>query len=198
MQATGIWTQVSGVGTITFTDATSPTTDITADLYGTYVLRWTETNGTCTQSDDVTIDFNEDPTGLSAGADQDLCGVLTTALTGTAHAYQASSDHAGQTGLWTKVSGVGTITFTDANSPTTNITADLYGSYVLRWTETNGTCTQSDDVTIDFNEDPTGLSAGADQDLCGVLTTALTGTSHAYQAGSDHAGQQDYGQRSVV
>ena len=51
---------------------------------------------------------------------------------------------------------------------------------------------------IDFNEDPTGLSAGADQDLCGVLTTALTGTSHAYQAGSDHAGQQDYGQRSVV
>ena len=78
-----------------------------------------------------------------------------------------------------------------------NITADLYGSYVLRWTETNGTCTQSDDVTIDFNEDPTGLSAGADQDLCGVLTTALTGTAHPYQAGSDHAGQQDYGHRSV-
>ena len=186
--STGLWTKVSGVGTITFTDATSPTTNITADLYGSYVLRWTETNGTCTQSDDVTIDFNEDPTGLSAGAGQDLCGVLTTALTGASHAYQAGSDHAGSTGLWTKVSGVGTITFTDATSPTTNITADLYGSYVLRWTETNGTCTQSDDVTIDFNEDPTGLSAGAGQDLCGVLTTALTGTSHAYQAGSDHAG----------
>ena len=163
--ATGTWTQVSGIGTITFTDANSPTRNITADLYGSYVLRWTETNGTCTQSDDVTIDFNEDPTGLSAGTDQDLCGVLTTTLTGTAHTYQVSSDHAGSTGTWTQVSGVGTITFTNANSPTSDITADLYGTYVLRWTETNGTCTQSDDVTIDFNEDPTGLSAGADQDL---------------------------------
>ncbi|NOY38220.1 MAG: hypothetical protein GXO83_11690, partial [Chlorobi bacterium] len=176
--STGVWTQVSGVGTITFTDNTDPTTSITTDLYGSYTLRWTETNGTCTQFDDVVIDFNEDPTGLSAGADQDLCGVLTTNLTGTAHTYQVGSDHTGSTGVWTQVSGVGTITFTDNTDPTTFITADLYGSYTLRWTETNGTCTQFDEVVIDFNEDPTGLSAGADQDLCGVLTTNLTGTAH--------------------
>ena len=186
--STRLWTQVSGIGTITFTDATSPTTSISADLYGSYVLRWTETNGTCTRSDEVTIDFNEDPINRSAGADQALCGVLTTTLTGTGHTYQAGSDHAGSTRLWTQVSGIGTITFTDATSPTTSISADLYGSYVLRWTETNGTCTRSDEVTIDFNEDPINRSAGADQALCGVLTTTLTGTGHTYQAGSDHAG----------
>ena len=140
------------------------------------------------QFDDVTIDFNEDPTGRSAGADENLCGVLVTTLTGSGHSYQAGSDHAGSTGLWTQQSGVGTITFTDATSPTTDISADLYGSYVLRWTETNGTCSQFDDVTIDFNEDPTGRSAGADENLCGVLVTTLTGSGHSYQAGSDHAG----------
>ena len=93
-----------------------PGTDISADLYGSYVLRWTETNGTCSQFDDVTIDFNEDPTGRSAGADENLCGVLVTTLTGSGHSYQAGSDHAGSTGLWTQQSGVGTITFTDATS----------------------------------------------------------------------------------
>ena len=185
----GTWTYVSGPdATPTFGNENNPTSSIDVDLYGTYVFRWTLGNGPCLTQDDVTIDFNEDPTGLDAGANQDLCGVLTTALTGTAHPYQGGSDHAGSTGVWTQISGIGTITFTDDTSPTTNITADLYGSYVLRWTETNGTCTVSDDVTIDFNEDPTGLDAGADQALCGILTTALMGTAHPYQAGSEHAG----------
>ena len=152
------------MGTITFTDATSPTTAISADLYGSYVLRWTGTNGTCSNSDDVTIDFNEDPTGLDAGADQDLCGTLTTTLTGTAHTYQAGSDHTGSTGIWTQVSGVGTITFTDASSPTTAISADLYGYYLLRWTETNGTCSRSDDVIIWF--DPTPVITGVNEIIC--------------------------------
>ncbi len=64
-------------------------------------------------------------------------------------------------GTWTQVGGVGTVSFTDANLATTAITVDLYGSYTLRWTETNGTCSTSADVVIDFNEDPTSTAGGA-------------------------------------
>ena len=143
--STGSWSQVSGIGTVSFTDANLVTTAISADLYGEYVLRWTETNGSClpARTYDVTIDFNEDPTGATAATDQDLCGVLIWTLDGVAHPYQVGSDHAGSTGSWSQVSGIGTVSFTDANLVTTAISADLYGEYVLRWTETNGSCVPS-------------------------------------------------------
>ena len=71
----------------------------------TYVFRWTETNGSCVRTYDVTIDFNEDPTGATAATDQDLCGVLTWTLDGVAHPYQGGSEHTGSTVQWTYVSG---------------------------------------------------------------------------------------------
>jgi gliding motility-associated-like protein len=175
--STRIWSYVSGPdATPTFADPTDPHSLVTVDLYGSYVFQWTEVNGNCSQSDQVTIDFNENPDGLSAGADQNLCGVLTTTLTGTSHTYQAGSDHAGSTRQWSQVSGIGTITFDDATDPATDITADLYGSYVLRWTETNGTCTRTDDVTIWFDPTPV-ITANSDTICNNELTAILPQTS---------------------
>ncbi|MBK7175113.1 MAG: hypothetical protein IPH84_18270 [Bacteroidales bacterium] len=42
---TGAWSIVSG-GTGTFSDNTDPDATFTADAYGTYVLRWSISNGT--------------------------------------------------------------------------------------------------------------------------------------------------------
>ncbi|MBC7451101.1 MAG: carbohydrate-binding protein [Cytophagales bacterium] len=50
---TGLWTLVSGSGTIA--TAASPTTQITGLTAGTSVYRWTITNGTCKSTSDVTI-----------------------------------------------------------------------------------------------------------------------------------------------
>ncbi len=62
--------------------------------------------------------------------------------------------------LWSQVSGIGVATFVTPGSASSVVNVSLYGSYVLRWTETNGSCAaRTYDVTIDFNEDPTGVTA---------------------------------------
>ncbi len=66
----------------------------------------------------MTIDFNEDPTGATAATPQDLCGTKTTTLNAIAHTYEALSDHAGSTTLWTKVSGPGAVNFSAPNAET--------------------------------------------------------------------------------
>ncbi|HOY40085.1 MAG TPA: hypothetical protein PLK75_12375, partial [Bacteroidales bacterium] len=64
----GIWTQVSGPGTATFTNNTLYNTQVCINnIYGTYQFRWTEYyqgNQACSSSDTVNITFNEtfDPT----------------------------------------------------------------------------------------------------------------------------------------
>ncbi len=186
--STTLWTKVSGPGAVNFSAPNAANSDVTVSLYGTYVLRWTETNGTCSQDYDVTIDFNEDPTGATAATPQDLCGTKTTTLNAIAHTYEALSEHAGSTTLWTKVSGPGAVNFSAPNAGNSDVTVSLYGTYVLRWTETNGTCSQDYDVTIDFNEDPTGATAATPQDLCGTKTTTLNAIAHTYEALSEHAG----------
>ncbi len=130
----GPWSYVSGPdNTPTFSDATLPTSDVTVDLYGTYVFRWTETNGSCApRTYDVTIDFNEDPTGANAGADQALCGVLTTTLTGVAHMSRSRERPCRFHGVVEQVSGIGTATFVTPGSPSSVVNVSLYGSYVLR------------------------------------------------------------------
>ena len=126
-----------------FSDATSATSDVTVTLYGTYVLRWREFNGTCGDSAEVTVDFNEQP-AADAGAMQNQCGVLTTTLAAVPYGYQPGSEHGGNTTGW--VYGADrdpNPVFSDAASATSDVTVTLYGAYVLRWREFNGTCGES-------------------------------------------------------
>ena len=156
---TGAWTKVSGPGTVTFSNATSPTSTATVSSYGTYVLTWTLTNGTCITSDNVTIDYAET---ANAGPDQQKCGVLVVTL--AANAASAGA------GAWAKVSGPGTVTFSDATSATSTATVSAYGTYVLSWTITNGSCNTTDNVTIIYAE---AANAGTDQQKCGVLFATM-------------------------
>ena len=87
------------------------------------------------------------PTIAAAGSDQSVCGTLVATLAGNAPTVG--------TGTWTFVSGSGTVTFSDANSATSTATASVSGTYVVRWTIANGTCTDSfDEVSITFGETP--------------------------------------------
>ncbi len=52
---TYLWSKVSGTGTVVFVDATDPQTDATLPQDGAYVLRLTVSDGTDTDTDDVTI-----------------------------------------------------------------------------------------------------------------------------------------------
>jgi hypothetical protein len=191
---TGTWTQISGPGTVVYGDANVHNTSATASLYGTYVLRWTMELGGQTSSDDVTISFMENPVDASSGPNQDLCGRLTTRLDAIAHAYQAGSDHSGSTALWEYVSGPdATPVFSDITSPTSEVIVSLFGTYVFRWTETNGICYVSQDLNIDFQEGPIGQSTPDNQLVCSntIISSIEFSTINGMDAGTTYAWSRD-------
>jgi hypothetical protein len=91
--------------------------------------------------DETTINVYTSPPVSNAGPDQSLCGISGTVLAG--------SNPAPYSGLWTIVSGAGgTLINRDLN--TTVFTGASGGTYTLRWTISNFTCTSSDEVIISF------------------------------------------------
>jgi hypothetical protein len=143
---TGSWSQVSG-SPINFTNAALPTTTITGALVGSYTFRWSISNGNCSVStDDVNLIIDATVTEAYAGEDQSINSASVT---------MAANIITSGTGLWTKVSGPAGGIITDSSSPTTTITGLLAGSYVFRWTATNGTCTSFDNVSIVVSEKQT-------------------------------------------
>jgi RHS repeat-associated protein len=57
---------------------------------------------------------------------------------------------------WTKVSGPGTVTFTNASQAITTATFSAEGKYVLRLSATDSVLSASDEATIDVTRPPTG------------------------------------------
>ncbi|MCL4283143.1 MAG: gliding motility-associated C-terminal domain-containing protein [Flavobacteriales bacterium] len=167
--ATGLWTLVSGSGTIT--NPASRTTSITGLTVGVHVFRWTISNGPCTPgstSDDVTVTvYSGSSPNADAGADQSVCTPSGATLTGSMPIFPA-------TGTWTLVSGSGTIA--SPNSPSTAVSGLGIGPNVFQWTVHNGPCANdltSDQVTVTaYDQSVSGSDAGPDQSLCLPTSTA--------------------------
>jgi gliding motility-associated-like protein len=146
----GIWS-ASGA---TFTDPADPGTETTVDQYGTRQFTWTEYNWHCTDDDQVSVIFNEQPAAADAGPDQHLDFSYTTRL-------EATTPLVGS-GKWTVVSGAGNInndTLPDA------VIVELDNSTTLKWTVHNGNCPEvSDQVDILINPlvIPKGFSPNGD------------------------------------
>jgi hypothetical protein len=173
---TGTWSVVSGTATIT--TPSSPTSSVTGLVSGsTAVLRWTISNGACSNStDEVSISVATTPSTANAGPDQTLCNANTATLAGNTPAVG--------TGTWTISSGTATIT--DPNDPSTTITGLTPGSPVtMKWTISNGSCISfEDEVTITNHALPTTANAGSNQNLCNTTTTTLAGNTPTVGTGS--------------
>jgi len=163
---TGTWTIESGPGTATFSpNAGNAQVNVTVSVYGSYVFRWTEVNGTCTSSATASVNFIQQPSanGGPGGDECDLNFVLK-AVPGTG------------TGTWSKVSGPGTVVFSpNANQPNATATVNQYGSYDFAWTEVNSLCSSQDIVRVTFHDRPQ-LNAGADVLLCKGRNIQLNAT----------------------
>ncbi len=173
---TGLWSIVSG-GTGTFTSQVTGNSTFTANNYGTFVLRWTISNGLCNPSTaDLVINFYQSPSNASVGATQNRCGTLVSTSLG-------GNTPTSGVGSWSIVSG-GTGTFSSINSGNSTFTADSSKTYVLRWTIHNGTCTNTTaDVTINYYA-TTLAQAGADQNLCNATYAYLNGNTPAVGTGA--------------
>ena len=98
---------------------------------------------------------------LNAGADDSICG-FTTSLRGVS---------SGTAGNWTSVVGNPAIPgFQNSASATTFVTVSAAGTYKFAWTETNGSCSLSDTVSIIFNPVPIVVN-GSLKDSCSATRT---------------------------
>lgn len=169
--ATGVWTLVSGTGTIT--SPASPNTTVTGLGIGANVFQWTVNNGPCANgvtSDQMTVTLHDQTvSGSNAGPDQAFCLPTTTAT------MAASAAPAPAQGTWTRLSGTGVIT--DPNSPVTTITGLSVGENVFRWAISNGPCPvnpPNDVVSIFiYDSNAPAANAGPDQQLCTPATAAM-------------------------
>ncbi|RKR09090.1 putative repeat protein (TIGR01451 family) [Flavobacterium sp. 81] len=139
----GTWTKVSGPPA----NIASPNSENSLMLGlipGTYEFLWTVTtlnlNG-CISEDSVIVTIYDLPSTANAGQDQiipQFSPVNMNAVTPTVG-----------TGEWTQVSGPSIVGFADETLPGTAVTGTIAGTYVLRWTVSNGNCAvSSDTVTL--------------------------------------------------
>ena len=146
------WSQVSGPAEAVFnnTDKTEP--QVTFRMVGTYVLRLTASDGELSSSDEVTIIVNPDSSGnqppvVDAGPDQTIVMSTTPTL-----AARVTDDSNGTlTFAWSQISGPGTVIFNETNIKTPTVAFSKVGTYVLRFTASDGELSSSDDITIVAN-----------------------------------------------
>ncbi|WPZ10885.1 Ig-like domain-containing protein [Roseivirga spongicola] len=170
---TGAWSVVSGAGG-SFSDVNSPTATFTGIRGANYTLRWTISNGICTNStDDVVITFDEAVTA-NAGSDQNVCGTST---------FLGASYSTGNTGSWSILSGAGG-SITSPSSPFSSFSGVVGTVYTLQWTETNGSCSDNDTVKITFFDNPTPANAGLDKDICGPTALSANAASGFGETGT--------------
>ena len=161
---TTTWSKTSGIGTVTFGNASALSTTASFSVAGTYVLRLTASDGPLSPSDELTVIVtgvtNLAPV-VNAGVDQTITlPINQISLAGTATDDGLPS--ATLTTTWSKVSGPGTVTFGSATSLSTTATFSAQGSYVLQLTASDGLLSASDtmSVTVAANPANKGLDFG--------------------------------------
>lgn len=146
---TASWSKVSGPGTVTFGNANQAATTATFSATGVYVLRLTGNDSQLTTTDDVTVTVNG-ALMVNAGTDQVITlpnsAMLMGAVTGGAPPVATS---------WSKLSGPGSVIFSNASSPISTAIFGVDGIYVLRLTAMDAQTTLTDDVMVTVNPDPT-------------------------------------------
>jgi hypothetical protein len=161
---TGTWTVFSGGATVTNPGLVN--SGVTNLGVGPNRFIWTVSNptpGCPSVKDTVTINRRTSPIA-NAGNNQSLCGPGAT--------LGALSPGSG-TGVWTLVSGTGTISNPGQNN--SSVTGLGYGPNVFRWTVTDAPCAAvSDEVTLSNNL-PAKPELGQDLKACGISNATLIG-----------------------
>ena len=175
---TGTWTEVGGpvgIGIVNINDPNTTVIGLTAGSSAT--LRWTISNGSCTDSfDEVIITNYQNPSPADAGPDIAQCNNDLFNM--------AAFPPAVGIGTWTQVAGP-PVVFFDINDPNT----DVFGlppalSATLRWTVTNGTCPSSFDEMVITNDFQPTADAGAGGDVCDIANAFATSAIPATGTGT--------------
>ncbi len=163
----GLWTQVSGPNTSTFTNPTLYNTKVYNTQGGSYLYQWTSKNLGCVKSDFVLIRNYDSSATANAGGDTSIC---------PPYAIMKAISSSGHTAIWQQVSGPNQANIQSGVDPQTRINNLVKGTYVFEWIVNNGICPPShDSVTISVPYDaPNDALAGADRLICGIDSLDLS------------------------
>ena len=144
-----------------------------------YTVVGIDVNGcVATQTSAVIVD--QLPTSAIAGSSQTLCAT-TVNLSGNVAGVG--------TGLWTLVSGSGTIT--SPNQPNSAVVGLSIGNNILQWTISNGACVPSSStVSLVGNVSPTVVASSNASVICAGSTATLTAsgaTTYSWNTGETTA-----------
>ena len=130
----------------------------------------------------LTLTVSNAPSSASVGSTQNLCGTLSSSSLG------GNTPVIG-TGTWSQTSGPGTTTFSALNSASSTATATLAGTYVYKWSISNGCTTVNEaSVTVSYNSTPSSPTASA-QSFCSAASPTVadlnaTGTNILWYSGA--------------
>ena len=192
----GYWTKCGGPGMVTFTDASDPMTDVNVDAFGCYTFCWNLENDQCSDVDEVSYCWIEQPIAMSSETmDTAACDALELDMTGygiTKHVYAPAPNVHWEDAHWVVLStpsgDLADAWFADETDPTSMMYVNYYGYYEVAWVESNnpefcgGTeCMCNDTVFLEawFYEFPSDLDAGMDETVCGNCYD-LMATPHTY------------------
>ncbi len=143
------WTKVSGPGDVAFGDAHSAATTASFAAPGTYVLQLEASDGEAAATDRVTITVNGNVAPVvDAGPDQAIMLPATASLSGSATDDGLPNPPGALTYAWSKVSGPGTVSFSDPAAASATATFSAAGLYVLQLEVSDGAASGTDTVTV--------------------------------------------------
>jgi RHS repeat-associated protein len=166
------WTVQSGPGSVSFVNASLAVTSASFGAPGAYVLRLTASDGALSSFAETTITVqsgggaNVAPT-VNAGAPQAIALPAAATLAGSATDDGLPAPPAALSVAWTLDSGPpgGIASFTNPASPTSQVSFNAPGSYVLRLTANDGALSASATTTVTVSDGPPALAAIADRTI---------------------------------
>ena len=166
------WSEVSGPGTVIFSNPSATNSMASFSTNGIYILRLTADDGVATNDSEVTVIENMPPS-VNAGAN-----ILTNGL-GAMLDGSVSDD--GLPGgylavQWIQSSGPGTATFSDPTSTNTAVSVSQSGVYVFTLIATDGAATNSSEVDMTFDLPPV-VTAGPEQTVNFGTAVTLAGVA---------------------
>ncbi|HET9306133.1 MAG TPA: PKD domain-containing protein, partial [Candidatus Sulfotelmatobacter sp.] len=178
------WSVVSGPGTVTFSSPSTPVTQATFSLAGTYVLQLTANDSQLSTSANTTVTVNpavNQAPVVNAGPNQNITlPANTVTLNGTATDDGLPNGTLNIT--WSVVSGPGTVSFGSPHAAITQATFSTFGVYVLQLTanDTQLSTSATTIVTVAppaVNQPPV-VNAGPNQAIMfPASTVTLNGTA---------------------
>jgi len=166
---TGSWSVISGGGT--FADDADYQTNVTGVNLGANTYRWTVDYNLCSSYDEVLV--SNQRIVITAGETDTICNQTFANLNGT-------EPTVGQNGLWTVTGGNGD--FANASLFNTSVDNLIKGVNTFRWTISDGTCSNSAEVTI-HNDTPDPADVSSDITICSD-NTAISAVAVSNGVGS--------------